>query len=155
MNQNVTSPEVMINILKDRDFEIASGFIQTAVSLDCRYDIRYATAHRIWKCAFSKQKPKRVLFMLECNENRWYVKVNLFHIDQYRQVVESCSDEIRNRIKTAYDCKMCSPRCKGGAEFLLDNQKYKKCKGCCFYFSDMADNDWSCLQTLIRSEAMY
>ena len=155
MNQKNISPEEMIQILKDRDFKLASDFIQIGSILGCIPAIRYATAHKTWKCVYSKQKPKRVLYTIECNESRWSIKANLFHIDQYRKDVESCSDNIKRTIESAYNCKMCSSHCKGGTVFTLDGEQYKKCIGCCFYFKNLHDEDWYSVQTLIQKEFAY
>lgn len=155
MDQIDMTPEDMIKILKDKDFENALKFVQVGSLLNCKAAIRYATAHKSWKCVYSKRKPKRVLFTIECDEDKWSIKANLFHIDQYKESVESCSDNIKNAIKSAYDCRMCSSRCKGGAQFTIDNQQFVKCIGCCFYFRNLPDEEWDCIRSLIEMESNY
>jgi len=89
---------------------------------------------------------------VECTENWWRVKACLWHIDKYRDAAEGCGERIREIIKTAYDCKLCNSHCNGGAAFTLEGGSYRKCVGCCFYFSDLEDAEWNDLAGLIRAE---
>ena len=66
--------------------------------------------------------------------------------------IEKCSEKIKGIIASAYDCKMCNNRCSGGAEFAFGGVNYKKCIGCCFYFSDLNNEDWRDLLMLIKKE---
>ena len=146
------TPIETIEILSPDDFLRAKEFIALGEKLNCKNSIRYAVAHKSWKCAFSAGKPSRVIFTMECTPKKWKIKANLWNIDAYTEILSPCSEKIKTIIKTAYDCKSCSDRCKGGAAFTFENISYKKCNGCCFYFSDLEDDDWRSLRTLIQKE---
>ena len=156
MTDITMTPQEMIAILNDDSYrEIASSFVELGKAVECNSAIRYAKAHKKWKCVWSKRKPKRVLYTIECDEENWSIKANLFHIDQYKEIVESCSDQVLYRIRTGYDCKQCSSRCKGGTEFELHGISYTKCIGCCFYFKGMASIEWADVMKLLEYESKY
>jgi len=147
------TPIEMIEILPVEELERAKKFVTLGEKLNCKSIVRFASAHKSWKCVFSMKKPSRVLFTLECTAERWHVKACLWNIDAYADYLVSCSEKIKSIIKNAYDCKRCNDRCKGGAEFTIENITYKKCIGCCFYFSKMENKDWCDLLTLVEKES--
>ena len=146
------TPGEMIRILPDNEVFIANKFVEFGEVLKCKGKVRFANAHKAWKCVFSRTKPSRVLFTLECTETKWHIKACLWNIDVYREFLSTCSDRIKRDIISAYNCKSCNNHCSGGAEFTFEGQKYKKCIGCCFYFSELCETDWNALLLLIAKE---
>ena len=146
------TPIEMIGILPDDEFFIANKFVKLAEKLKCKYKIRFAPAHKAWKCVYSRTKPTKTLFTIECTEERWHIKACLWNIDAYRETLSKCSEKIKNDIVNAYNCKECNSHCKGGAGFTFEDNKYQKCVGCVFYFSKLNGDDWDSLALLIQKE---
>ena len=146
------TPIEMISILPDGEFSAAKIFVGLGEKLKCKSKVRFAPAHKTWKCVFSRTKPARVLFTLECTNNRWHIKACLWNIDAYHEFLSRCSDRIKNDIAGAYNCKSCNNHCKGGAGFTFEDKQYQKCVGCCFYFSKLCKDDWDSLALLITKE---
>jgi hypothetical protein len=146
------TPIEMIRILPDEQFEIAKKFINLGEKLNCKFQVRFAPAHKSWKCVISRKRPARVLYTVECKEDRWHIKACLWNINAYNTILSNCSVIIKNIIKTAYDCKLCNTHCNGGAGFTFENVNYRKCVGCCFYFSNLNQGEWSSLIQLIENE---
>ena len=146
------TPIEMIRILPDDEFTKAGMFVELGAELKCKPNIRYAHANKYWRCVFSRKNPSRVLFTVECTEEWWRAKACLWNIDSYLDSFLACSDNIKNIIINAYDCKSCNNHCSGGAQFTHENQQYRKCVGCCFYFCDLSGNDWKDLLMLIEKE---
>lgn len=147
------SPIEMIGILPSPEFEEAEKFIKLGEQLNCKSRVRFATAHKTWKCVFSKRKPSRVLFTVECTETWWQIKAVLSHIEEYKEELNHCSQHLIQLIKTAYDCHKCHDRCKGPNPFVIDGITYRKCIGCSFYFSKLNRTDQDSLIGLIKRES--
>lgn len=152
-NTPSTAKEMACIINDDCARRTIIDFAEMGEILGCKQNIRSATAHKSWKCTFSKRKPKRVLFTIECTESSWHIKANLFHMGQYMDLVESCSANVLSRIKQSYNCRRCYPECVGGTEFTLHGTFYKKCIGCGFYFESMKPDEWSEIRMLLESES--
>ena len=146
------TPAEMIRILPDDDFSVANAFVALGEALNCKSVVRYATAHKSWKCVYSRKKPARVLYTIECTEDKWHIKACLWSIDAYREAFDACSDTIKGIVTSAYDCKACNQHCAGGAKFSLGGILYKKCMGCSFHFSNLSKDDWRDLVALIAKE---
>ena len=146
------TPIEMIKILPDEEFSTVKLFVELGEKLDCKNKVRFAPAHKTWKCVFSRTKPTRTLFTIECTETKWHIKACLWYIDAYSDYFNKCSEKIRNEIINAYDCKFCNKHCKGGAGFTFEGKQYQKCVGCVFYFSKLCKDDWYSLISLIAKE---
>jgi len=149
------TPHDMIQILPDEEREKALVFINLGIELNCKAQTRYAHANKYWRCLFSIKKPQRVLFTVECTEEWWRVKAMLSNVEQYKEKLLDCSENLVNLIKNAFDCHGCNDYCKGPKPFVLDNVEYKKCVGCSFYFSDLTDENWQSLVNLLKAEAQH
>ena len=146
------TPIEMIRILPDDDFRLAKIFVDLGGKLDCKSKVRFAPGHKTWKCVFSRKKPAKTLYTIDCTESRWQVKACLWNIDAYHDVLAKCSDNIKNTIIHGYDCKTCNTHCKGGAGFTFNNIRYQKCVGIVFVFSNLCEGDWNDLASLIVKE---
>ena len=146
------TPAEMIRILSDDEFFKANKFVEFAEKLKCKSKVRFAPAHKTWKCVYSRTKPSRTLFTIECTETKWHIKACLWNIDAYREILSKCSEKIKNAIVNTYNCKECNRHCKGGAGFTFEDSKYQKCVGCVFYFSELSNDDWDSLALLIQKE---
>ena len=149
------SPIEMINILPADEFSDAERFIKLGKQLNCKSQVRFATAHKTWKCVFSNKKPSRVLFTVECTDKWWRIKAMLSYIEKYKDELDNCSENLIGLIKTAYDCHNCNDHCKGPNPFFIENIEYRKCLGCSFYFSKLNSADQNSLIDLIKREAIF
>jgi hypothetical protein len=73
----------MIRMLPEAEGQIAAEFAALAHRLGCTAKVRYAAAHKSWKCVYRTKNPPRVLFTLECTPGAWHIKACLFHTDRY------------------------------------------------------------------------
>jgi len=151
----VKTPAEIIQILPEVERKKAFAFINLGDELNCKAQTRYAHSNKYWRCVFSKKKPLRVLFTVECTEEWWRVKAMLSNMEQLKDVCNHCSDRLIDCIKTACDCHQCSDYCKGPKPFTLGQVEYKKCIGCSFYFSDLDDSDQKSLIGLIKEDAKW
>ena len=154
MYDNERTPHEMIEILPDEKYNEALLFVNLGIQLNCKAQTRYAHSNQYWRCVFSRKKPSRVLFTIECTEEWWRVKACLWNMDKYRDLLNACSDRIKHDILSAYDCKSCNSHCKGGAGFSFEGKQYQKCVGCCFYFAELCKDDLDSLLKLITQEYM-
>ncbi|MCL2518039.1 MAG: hypothetical protein FWF15_05695 [Oscillospiraceae bacterium] len=152
MNDTGKTPHEMIQILPVEKYQEALYFIELGRKMNCKSQVRYAASNKYWRCVFSNKKPQRVLYTVECTDEWWRIKACLWNIDNYRDVLSSCSDRIKNDILSAYSCKSCNSHCKCGAGFTFDNIRYQKCVGVCFYFSNLCKDDFDNLALLITKE---
>lgn len=155
MNNQEKTPPDMIRILPDSEFEKALKFIDLGNALNCSAQTRYAHSNKYWRCVFSKKRPSRVLFTVECTAEWWRIKAMLSNIEQYKEELNNCSENLVNLIKTAFDCHKCNDYCKGPNPFVIDDIEYRKCLGCSFYFSKLDDADQEGLIDLIKKEVQY
>ena len=155
MENNTVSPQDMIKILPENEYKMALKFIDLGGELNCKPQTRYAHSNKYWRCVFSKKKPSRVLFTVECTNDWWRVKAMLSNLEQYKDELNYCSADLVNQIKTAYDCHRCNTYCKTPNPFSIDGVEYKKCIGCSFYFTNLSEDDQDALIRLIKREFQY
>jgi hypothetical protein len=155
MNIDIILPHDMIKILPDKEYRGALKFINLGIELKCKYQTRYAKSNQYWRCVFSNKKPPRVTFALECTEEWWRIKAMLSNLEQYKEELENCSENVISLIKTAYDCRRCNARCKEPNPFIIDGIEYRKCVGCSFYFSGLNEAEQDNLIRLIKREVQY
>jgi hypothetical protein len=155
MDNQVKTPVEIIRILPDSEFVKAYKFIKLGNLLNCKSQTRYAHSNKYWRCVFSKKKPSRVLYTVECTEEWWRIKAMLSHIEQYKDELNECSENLIDLIKTAYDCHKCNDHCKGPNPFIIDGTEYKKCLGCSFYFSKLNEIDQDSLINLLKREVQH
>jgi hypothetical protein len=155
VDNQARTPEEMIRVLPDIEYNQALKFIELGSLLNCKAQTRYAKSNKYWRCVFSKKKPARVLFTVECTDSWWRIKAMLSNIEQYKQELDNCSEKLINLIKTAYDCHKCNAYCKGPNPFTIDGIQYRKCLGCSFYFSNLDDADQNSLINLLKREAQF
>ncbi|MFA7673332.1 MAG: hypothetical protein WCY62_05715 [Clostridia bacterium] len=89
MDNQVKTPEEMIKILPDSEYDQAMKFIELGNLLKCKAQVRYAKSNKYWRCVFLKKKPSRVLFTIECTDSWWRIKAMLSNIEQYKQELET------------------------------------------------------------------
>jgi hypothetical protein len=154
MDKEKVSPSEMIKILPLAKQLEAAQFIQLGEDLKCKAQTRYAHSNRYWRCTFSLRKPSRVLFALECTEDWWRIKAILSNMARYTDQLQTCSDELINIVKTAFDCRECNIRCKGAKPFIYEDIEYRKCIGCSYYFQDLSTESLENLKMLIKEDAL-
>jgi len=143
----------VISVISSENTHIASKFISLAGKLNLKSIIRYAVGHKTWKCIFSMTKIKRVLFTLECNENRFIVKANLFHIDNYLDKTNDITPTIISKLNIAYNCNECNPICRKGASLTLDGKTKRKCITSAFTFENLKADEWQTVIKMVEEEA--
>lgn len=73
--------ENMLKILNGEDYENALNLHKWAENSKCK--IMPRTGAHYYRIQYNTSKPKRSLFTIECNDKRWRVKANLYHLNQY------------------------------------------------------------------------
>ncbi len=143
-----------IDIIGSMQFE-KHDIVKIVESFDnynLKEDTRFAKAHKRYKCKFSTRKPIRALFTLDFNNSDWFIKANLFTIHRYIGRVYGMSETIRDIILGGYNCKDCSPSCKGGVQFEYNCEAYNKCIGVNFNFQNLNSDEWVDVIELVKSE---
>lgn len=147
------TPIEMIEILPADQIPLAKRFVDLGAKLNCKSKINATRLQKTWKCVYSRTKPSRVFYTITCTAEGMEIKACLWNIDTYCDYLNTCSDTIENIITTAFDCHSCNPNfCKGGPAFTFQDKSYKKCVGCCFYFSNLLNDDWESLLRLLNYE---
>lgn len=143
-----------IDIIESLQFEKNDiiRFVKSFNDYNLKEDTRYAKAHKRYKCKFSTRKPIRVLFTLDLDDSVWFSKVNLFSIHRYIEKVYSMSENIKDTIIGGYNCRNCSPNCKGGVQFEYNNKAYNKCIGLNFIFRNLNSDEWNDIIILVENE---
>lgn len=145
----ITADE-MLKILNDADYEQAYKLHKLAQEIGCKIEPR--TGAHYYRIQYSTPKPKRSLFTIECNEKRWRVKANLYHLSSYQKVAENSSEKLKNSIKATRTCTGCNSRCIKGSKFKLDEKSYFTCIGSGHFFEDLDENAWNELKDLLKYE---
>ena len=78
------------------------------------------------------------------------------HISEYYDVLNTFPDAMKADIRKGGDCKKlaglsCSPSCPAGYTFVLDGEKYKKCRNSAFFHSLTQENS-EYIMKLIKAE---
>lgn len=147
------TPIEMIEILPVNQIPLAKKFVELGAKLNCKNKVNATRLQKTWKCVYSITKPSRVFYTITCKAEGMEIKACLWNINTYCDYLNTCSDIIKNIITTAFDCHSCNPNfCKGGSAFTFQDKSYKKCVGCCFYFSNLTDEDWESLLIILNKE---
>ena len=143
-----------IDIIESMQFEKhdITKFVESFYNYNLKEDTRFAKAHKRYKGKFSTRKPIRALFTLDFNNSDWFIKANLFTIHRYIDRVYSMSENIRDIILGGYNCKDCSPNCKGGVQFEYNYEAYNKCIGVNFNFQNLNSDEWNDAIVLVKNE---
>jgi len=148
-------PEIPIDdilgLVQGPDQDIARQLHSMGERLDCKIEVRAGL--RDYRIVYNTRKPKRSLYTIEVNKERWRVKANLFHMDPYRATAEACSNTIRDAIKATPQCKLCNTKCGTRQPYTLDGQQYMPCSGAGNYFSNLSTADWQDIIQLIELES--
>lgn len=147
---DVKTTEEMFEVLNENDYKIAQSLDQFGRSLSC--DVENRKSARYYRVLYVTKNPKRSLFAIECNEKKFRIKANLYHLYYYRDIIEKCSDTIKNCVKKTRFCRNCNPRCIGGASFDLDGESRYSCINNGHYFYNLGDEDWEDLKNLLLHE---
>lgn len=143
--------EDMLKVLPGKAYDAALDLHDFGKSIGCKIEAKKGAKN--YKIVYSKKKPSRTLFTIECDDKKWKVKANLFNISGYKSVAEGCSNAIKNSIKKTKECTHCNTRCVNHPSYELDGRTYLPCYGCGHFFKDMIDSDWKDLKMLIKYEA--
>lgn len=145
-----TTADSMLKILKQSDYECALNLHNWAKNSGCKIASR--TGAHYYRIQYNTTKPKRSLFTIECNEKRWRIKANLYHLSQYNVQAERVSSNIKTFIKETRTCTGCNSRCIGGSHFELDGKSYFTCIGSGHFFESMSKAEWKELKGLLQLE---
>ena len=141
-------------VLTDEEYEIAKMLDKTGKASGCMVvNLTRALKNQPkgYRISYNKRENNRVLFWMQVLDNALHVKANLFHIGNYADKMDECSEKVKKSItdtKECDDCGLCPPR----APYAIDGKNYKPC---CFhghYFTKMAQGDWEMLRDLIVLE---
>lgn len=142
--------EEMLEVLSGKDYDIVCYLYEFGKLLDCKIELKIGVC--FYKIVYLIKKLKCSLFIIECNEKKWRVKVNFFYLNIYKDVVEECFKIIKDSIIKICICKKCNLKCIGGFLFELDGKFYLICIGSGYYFVNMEEMDWKNLEKLIIKE---
>lgn len=145
-----TTAENMLTIITGPEYGHACMLHSWAGQSGCKTAPR--TGANYYRIQYHTAKPKRTLFTIECNEKRWRVKANLYHLDQYRTQAEQTSETIRQAITGTRACTGCNSKCIGGSRFRLNGRTYLTCIGSGHFFENMTKEEWQELRNLLAAE---
>ena len=146
------TPEEILQILQDTDYETALSLHELGKKLDCKIEAK--TGAKSYKITYALTKPKkRALFTIECNDVKWQVKANLFRIANYELEVATSPDKIKQCIKATRACVLCNPGCTGRASYVIDGETLLPCYGSGHYFKGLDTHEWQRLEELITFES--
>ena len=147
-----TTPEEMLRVLKDSDYDTAIALHVLGQSLGCKIEPK--TGAKSYKVMYWVLKPKkRALFTIECSEKKWRVKANLFRIAAYQDNAQQAPEAVKAAIKKTRPCVLCNPGCAWHPAYELDGERYLPCYGAGHYFSKLSKDDWVALMGLIALES--
>lgn len=145
-----TTADNMLKILKTDDYECAILLHEWAKKMGCK--ITPGTGAQYYRIQYNTVKTKRNLFTIECNEKRWRIKANLYHLNQYSKSVGQISEKVKESLITTRNCSKCNSRCIGGAYFILNEKTYFTCIGSYHLFEDMSKTEWIQVKELLKLE---
>lgn len=153
--------EEALQTLTGDNQNIARDFHDLAQDLNLKISMRrnLQKAGKGYYLEYSARKPARRLFYqfihvkYKTMEQTFRVKANLFHIGNYRDLVESCPVTIKNMITSTGACVKCNDACTfNKLAYTIDGVMYDPCYGQGHYFENLAYDDWVLLKTLIFTE---
>ncbi len=108
-----------------------------------------------WKCEYVAAKPKRTLYILRVTGPRFSVRAKLFHIAQYADVLEGCTEHCKaSLLAVSKDCGSHGGGCAGPVSFVISGTAYSKCRHY-ILFEDIAPQDVEGIRRLLQKEAEY
>jgi len=108
-----------------------------------------------WHGVYTGIKSKQVLCTIKNEHDDLSVKMNLEHIGTYMDTVMALPEGLQKEIReNAWNCNQsqCNPKCAGGFKFEMDGEKYSKCRGGAFTFTNIAPDDAEHLKLLLEHE---
>ncbi|MCL2422021.1 MAG: hypothetical protein FWD03_09200, partial [Defluviitaleaceae bacterium] len=107
----------------------------------------------IWTCTYTGIKNKKVLMSLHVDQEYFSVKLNLYHISKYMDLVAELPEKMREAIRSCgWGCGDCNSRCAGGFVFEMDGTAYNKCRCGSFVFGSLTAEDIESCQKLLTAE---
>ncbi|WP_104372893.1 hypothetical protein [Desulfocucumis palustris] len=146
----------IISLLPAEDKSIVNSLHETALSLGYTAKISpVGKKPEDWKCEYIATKPKRVLYILRITGQRFSIRAKLFHIAEYSDVLENCTEHCKASLLSASkNCKNHGGGCAGPISFTIDGKAYSKCRHF-FLFADITPGDVEGIRRLLRNEAKY
>ncbi len=123
---------------------------ELGAELECKTKIETSKKGDTLKYTFKSKN--RNLFSLKANGKNYELKPALWRIDEYKNEVESASNNIKNVISNAKVCKNCTDICGDGARFTLDGNEHYKCLFSGFNYKNPSEDDVDTLCQLITLE---
>lgn len=142
--------------LSAEDKNIVNSLHETALSLG--YTAKISPAGKKpddWKCEYMAAKPKRALYILRITGGRFSIRAKLFHLAEYADVLESCTEHCRaSLLSSSKNCGSHGGGCAGPISFTMGGKFYSKCRHF-LLFADIAPEDVEGIRRLLQNEAQY
>lgn len=97
---------------------------------------------------------KKTVCTFVCWKTGIKLRIYPLNLNKYQEFLDALPSKIKNNIKKASVCKRlinpedCNPKCPKGYEFLMDDEKYQKCRHMAFMIEATAENQSSILDFL-------
>ncbi|MGD9560129.1 MAG: hypothetical protein AB7V55_05955 [Oscillospiraceae bacterium] len=145
-----TGAEEMLGVIPGEGRALAVALHHWAQRQGCAVQARSGPVyHRI---QYFSSSPRRSLFTIICNAQRWRVKADLHHLAQYSAVAERACTAVKQALISTRSCNLCNSRCVGGSQFKLDGVAYCTCNGAGHSFEHLAEGDLGDLEALLAQE---
>lgn len=146
----------IISSLPTEDKSIVNSLHETALALGYMAKISpVGKKPDDWKCEYIATKPKRVLYILRITGQRFSIRAKLFHIAEYSDVLENCTEHCKASLLSASkDCENHGGGCAGPISFTIDGKSYSKCRHF-FLFAGITSEDVEGIRRLLQNEAKY
>lgn len=145
-----TTAENMLKIIGGTDYEQAQILHDWAIQAGCKAAPR--TGANYYRIQYHTINPKRSLFTIECNEKRWRIKANLYHLNCYQNQADQTAAAIKEAITATRTCTGCNSKCIGGSRFDLSGTSYFTCIGSGHFFEKLTSSEYQELLSLLQSE---
>jgi len=109
VHKSAYTPEDILAVLSEEQKAVASEFIALAEQHALKPELRYVPGHKAWKCAYTLNKPRRIMLTLKAAPGEFGAKACLFHIEQYLSK-HNLPDTIKAQmVFNVWDCGSAAP----------------------------------------------
>jgi len=143
--------EYIISKLKNESRELAKMFYDFIKPLaKCRIN---GNIIWYWTPTFTLNVAKKVVMSFKIDLENFDIKLNLFNINNYIELLNGFPEKMINEIKDGgWECHNCNPKCNGSYVFTLSGKNYKKCQCSAFIFRNPTKKDSKLLIGLLKKE---
>ena len=112
--------------------DIVAEINEYLVSNGCKYEIKSAQSGFVVSYIYGNSKRTVASFV----SRKTGMKIHIYpeHLTQYADLLDTFPQKMKQEIKKSSVCKRlinpddCNPKCIKGYDFIIDNERYKKCR---------------------------